>query len=51
MSVSDFLGVNSIELHIENIFENIFDILVLENLTEKYFLVLKSEKDFQTDFQ
>ena len=29
------------------IIENLFEILVLENLIEKYFLVLKSRKDFQ----
>ena len=33
------------------IIENLFEILVLENLIEKYFLVLKSQKDFQIDFQ
>ena len=33
------------------IIENLFEILVIENLIEKYFLVLKSQKDFQTDFQ
>ena len=32
---------------IENLFENLFEILVLENIIGKYFLVLKSQKDFQ----
>ena len=31
---------------IENLFENLFEILVLENFIEKYFLVLKYQKDF-----
>ena len=35
---------------IENLFENLFEILVPENLIEKYFLVLKSQTDFQIDF-
>ena len=33
------------------IIENLFEILVLENLIEKYFLVLKSQSIFQKDFQ
>ena len=50
--VKDFtlLGVNSIEL-LKIFLKNLFEILVLENLIEKYFLVLKCQEDFQKDFQ
>ena len=44
------LGVNSIEL-LKMFSKIFFEILVLENLIVKYFLVLKSQKHFQAVFQ
>ena len=36
--------------NIENHIENLVEIVVLENNIENYFLVLKSQQDFQYDF-
>ena len=43
------LGIDSIEL-LKIFLKNLFEILVLDNLIEKYFLVLKSQKDFSKRF-
>ena len=36
---------------IENLFESLFEILVLENIFQKHFIVLGSQKYFQKEFQ